>query len=116
MRRILNLGLFDGAKRAYSLRRLDLQELSDVKFFHPTAQEAAAHGKVLPTLTPAKACELDRKRRTRNTRDLTTATPIINPPESELLLRPPQVSYSIQSPRAVHFLPTFTESKVFRTV
>ncbi|KAI5007447.1 hypothetical protein ZWY2020_050892 [Hordeum vulgare] len=103
MRRILNLGLFDGAKRAYSLWRLDLQELSDVKFFHPMAQEAAAHG---------KACELDRKRRTRNTRDLATETPMINPPESELLLRPPQVSYSIRSPRVVHFLPTFTESKV----
>ncbi|KAI5001438.1 hypothetical protein ZWY2020_026088 [Hordeum vulgare] len=35
-----------------------------------------------------------------------------DPPESELLLmRPPQVSYSIRSPRAVHFLPTATESK-----
>ncbi|XP_037479883.1 uncharacterized protein LOC119357000 [Triticum dicoccoides] len=112
MRRILNLGLLEGVKRAYSLRRLNL-ELSKVKFFHPTAQEAAAHGKVLPTLTPAQA-EATSRTRICNT-DLATAeaaAPKIDPPKTELVIKPPEVSYSIRSPRCVHFLPTASESKV----
>ncbi|KAF7019203.1 hypothetical protein CFC21_032404 [Triticum aestivum] len=111
IRRILNLGLFEGVKRAYSLRRLNL-ELSKVKFFHPTAQEAAAHGKVLPTLTPAQF-EATSRTRICNT-DLATAeaaAPKIDPPKTELVIKPPEVSYSIRSPRCVHFLPTASESK-----
>uniref|UniRef100_M8C1I1 Uncharacterized protein n=1 Tax=Aegilops tauschii TaxID=37682 RepID=M8C1I1_AEGTA len=109
-RRFLNLGLFDGRKRAYSLRRLDLSKMD---FFHPTAQEAATHRKVVPTLTPAKACAPNRRRICST--DLATteaATPKINPPKSELLVRPPEVSYSIRSPRCLHFLPTALDSKV----
>ena len=82
-------------------------------FFHRTAQEAPTHGKVLPTLTPAKACA--PKRRWICKTDLATAeaaAPKINPPKSELLVRPPEVSYSIRSPRCLHFLPTTSESKV----
>ncbi|KAM3373586.1 hypothetical protein ACQJBY_020185 [Aegilops geniculata] len=110
IRRFLNLGLFDGRKRAYSLRRLDLSKMD---FFHRTAQEADAHGKVVPTLTPINACVPERRRVCST--DLATAeaaAPKIDPPKSELLVRPPEVSYSIRSPRCLHFLPTASERKV----
>ncbi|EMS49167.1 hypothetical protein TRIUR3_11463 [Triticum urartu] len=109
-RQFLNLGLFDERNRAYSLRRLDLSKMD---FFHRTAQEAATHGKVVPTLTPAKACAPNRRRICKT--DLATAeaaAPKINPPKSELFVRPLEVSYSIRSPCCLHFLPTASESKV----
>ncbi|XP_020150845.1 uncharacterized protein [Aegilops tauschii subsp. strangulata] len=111
MRRFLNLGLYDGHRRLYLLRRLDLPKMD---FFHRTAEEAAVHGKVLPTLTPAKARATNR-RRICNTQDLATAdaaAPKIVPPKPELLMGPPQLSPCLDSHRFVHFFPTASESKV----
>ncbi|XP_037488333.1 uncharacterized protein LOC119366665 [Triticum dicoccoides] len=111
IRRFLNLGLYDGHKHLYLLRRLDL---SKTDFFHRTAEEAAEHGKVLATLTPAKARATNR-RRIRNTHDLATAkaaAPKIGPPKPELLMGPPQISPCLNSHHFVHFFPTASESKV----
>lgn len=88
-------------------------DLSKIDFFHRTAEEADAHGKVVPTLTPANAWEPNRSRICKADLAATeAAVPKIDPPKSELLMRPPQVSYSVRSPRAVHFLPTASESKI----
>ncbi|XP_048545325.1 uncharacterized protein LOC125540411 [Triticum urartu] len=110
MRQILNLGLYDGLKRAYSLRRLNL---SKMKFFHPTAEEAAAHGKVLPTLALDKARATNRKR-ICNTKLATAeaAAPKMDMPKSDLVMGPPQISPCLHSRRFVHFFPTASESKV----
>ncbi|XP_037454237.1 uncharacterized protein LOC119324558 [Triticum dicoccoides] len=108
MRRILNLGLYDGRRHLYSLRRLDLLKIN---FFHPTAEQVAAHGKVLPTvLTPAEA-NTTRISGT-NLAAAAAAAPKIDPPKTELVIRPPQLDYSMWNHHTVHFLPTASESKV----
>ncbi|KAI5009980.1 hypothetical protein ZWY2020_012117 [Hordeum vulgare] len=104
IRQMLNLGLYDGHKRLYLLRRLDLSKMD---LFHRTAQEAAEHGKVLPTLTPTRAHATNR-RRIRST-DLTTAeaaAPKIHPPKPDVLMGPPQLSPCLEANRSVHFFPT----------
>ncbi|VAH24857.1 unnamed protein product [Triticum turgidum subsp. durum] len=110
MRQILNLGLYDGVKRAYSLRRLNLSKL---QLFHPTAEEAAAHGMVLPTLAPDKPRAGNRKR-IYNTKLATAeaAAPKMDVPKPELVMGPPQISPWLNSHRFVHFFPTASESNV----
>ena len=93
IRRFVNLGVHDGREGVYSLRRLNL---SKIDFFHRTADEAAAHGKVLPTLTPAKAWVPNRRRIGKtNLATAVAAAPKIKSPASELVMRPPVVSSSL---------------------
>ncbi|XP_037409091.1 uncharacterized protein LOC119271325 [Triticum dicoccoides] len=108
IRRFLNLGVHDGRNRAYSLRRLDL---SKINFFHRTADEVAAQGKVLPTLTPAKASVPNRKRicNTNLAAAEAAAPKIKKAPASELVMRPPEVSSCLPGRHCVHFFPTASE-------
>ncbi|XP_048537308.1 uncharacterized protein LOC125515853 [Triticum urartu] len=107
-RRILNLGLYDGLRHLYSLRRLGLLKIN---FFHPTAEQVAAHGKVLPTvLTPAEANTT--RTSSTNLAAAEAAAPKIDLPKTELVIRPPQLDYYMLNHHTVHFLPTASESKV----
>ncbi|CAM0948686.1 unnamed protein product [Alopecurus aequalis] len=109
-RRFVNLGVLDGFKRLYSLRRLDLAK---VNLFYRTAEEADAHAKVVPTLTLAQAMAPDRIRSCKT--DLAAAeaaAPKIKPlPPPLLVTRPP--SYYRPSFRTINFFPTASENKVF---
>ncbi|XP_037488334.1 uncharacterized protein LOC119366669 [Triticum dicoccoides] len=110
IRRLVNLGVYDGRNRVYSLRRLDLSKMG---LFHRTAEEAAADGKLLPTLTPAKASAPNRRRICKA--DLAAAeaaAPTIRTPASELVIKSPEVSSSLPTHHRVHFLPTASEDKV----
>ncbi|XP_044454448.1 uncharacterized protein [Triticum aestivum] len=111
MRRILNLGLYDSHRRLYSLRRLDLLKIN---FFHPMAEQAAAHGKVLPTVLTHAEANTTRRRisSTTNLAAAEAAAPKIDRPKTELVIRPPQLDYSMGNHHTVHFLPTTSESKV----
>ncbi|XBI86963.1 hypothetical protein VPH35_025102 [Triticum aestivum] len=95
IRRFVNLGVYDGRNRVYSLRRLDLSKMD---LFHRTAQEAPTDGKLLPTLTPAKAWVPNRRRICKA--DLRAGH------------KPPEVSSSLPTHHRVHFLPTTSEDKV----
>ncbi|KAM3028779.1 hypothetical protein ACUV84_032937 [Puccinellia chinampoensis] len=109
-RRFVNLGVLDGFKRLYSLRRLDLAK---VDLFYWTAEEAAAHAKVVPTLPLAQAVAPDRTR-TCNT-DLAAAEAaapkIKSLPPPVLVTRPP-ASY-LPGTRTINFFSTASENKVF---
>ncbi|XP_044327202.1 uncharacterized protein [Triticum aestivum] len=111
IRRLVNLGVYDGRNSVYSLRRLDLSKMD---LFHRTAEEAAADGKLLPTLTPAKAWASNDRRRICKA-DLSAAeaaAPSIQTPASELVIKPPEVSCSLPTHHRVYFLPTSSEDKV----
>uniref|UniRef100_M8C0Z7 Uncharacterized protein n=1 Tax=Aegilops tauschii TaxID=37682 RepID=M8C0Z7_AEGTA len=111
IRRLVNLGVYDGRNSVYSLRRLDLSKMD---LFRRTAEEAAADGKLLPTLTPAKAWASNDRRRICKA-DLSAAeaaAPSIQTPASELVIKPPEVSCSLPTHHRVHFLPTSSEDKV----
>ena len=109
-RRFVNLGVLDSFKRFYSLRRLDLAK---VDLFYWTAEEAAAHAKVVPTLTLAQAMAPDRTR-SCNT-DLAAAEAAVpkikSLPPPVLVTRPP-ASY-LPSTRTINFFATASENKVF---
>ncbi|CAM0908537.1 unnamed protein product [Alopecurus aequalis] len=109
-RRFVNLGVLDGFKRLYSLRRLDLAK---VDLFYRTAEEAAAHAKVVPTLTLAQAMMPERRRICKTGLAVAeVAAPKIKPlPPPVLVTR--TSSFNLRSTRTINFFPTATENKVF---
>ncbi|XP_037417484.1 uncharacterized protein LOC119280892 [Triticum dicoccoides] len=109
-RRFVNLGVYDQLKRVYSLRRLDL---SKMEFFHQSVEETAAHAKVVPTLTPAKAWAPNRRRSFKTALAAAeAAAPKIKSPKSQVMMRPPVVSSSLPTNHVIHFFPTASENKV----
>ena len=110
-RRFVNLGVLDSFKRFYSLRRLDLAK---VDLFYWTSEEAAAHAKVVPTLTLSQAMAPDRTR-SCNT-DLAAAEAAVHKikslPPPVLVTRPP-ASY-LPGTRTINLNKVFVSNRANR--
>lgn len=104
-RQFVNLLVSDSVKSMYTLRRFDL---SRNHFFHPTADAAAAHARVMPTWSPQQTLKIETnspaaREKRRN---------LVRPPPAVINMKPPVCPATPDREYRMECYP-LTETKLF---